>query len=167
MGALELTSQIPTVWHFSPADAKPPSQTLVLVHSISVSSTPLGTNLTFSMRASRSHPFGLLCGAVAGRTKMISGAWYAAVMQRDGQFAAGGDGKTSRRCLEGMRQVGHDDHWSSAKNVQWINTWIHEHRTCCRASEPGSPRMSPDPKAEEDIQVRFPYIQGDGPRDMQ
>jgi len=51
----------------------------------------------------------LLCGAVAGRAKMISSTWYAAVMQRDGQFAAGGDGKTSRRCLEGMRQVGHDD----------------------------------------------------------
>ncbi len=58
------------------------------------------------------------CGVVAGRRKMILSTWYAAVMQRDGQFAAGGDGKTSRRCLEGMRQVGHDDHWSSAKNVQ-------------------------------------------------
>ncbi len=109
----------------------------------------------------------LLCGAVAGRTKMISSTWYAAVMRRDGQFAAGGDGKTSRKCFEGMRKVGHDDHWSSAKNVQRIHTWIHEHRTCCRAPEPGSPRMSPDPKAEEDIQVRSSYIQGDGPRDMQ
>ncbi len=107
------------------------------------------------------------CGVVAGRRKMISSTWYAAVVQRDGQFAAGGDGKTSRRCLEGTRQVGHDDHWSSAKNVQWINTWIHEHGTCCRAHEPGSPRMRPDPKTEEDIQVRSSYIQGDGPRDMQ